>query len=111
MEVDAQRNAEEAANIHVGNTDGGIGGSWALPKAFYHHVGKRVVLQLRILGTKNNEDAEDLQDTLRLRAVVVSDEDHEKLLFCRVAVHSRLCYGERIKKLIEGWPVTAVEDK
>lgn len=71
-------------------------GSGALPNPDYHHVGEQLVLLRRIHGEDEGEGQ------LELRVVKVRDEDFGKLLFCRIAVHRRVCYAERVGLIIEG---------
>jgi hypothetical protein len=64
---------------------------WPTPPLLYRHVGVRVLLLMRLDG-----------DQLRLKAVEVPDERFEWLLFCRVAVHRRACYSDRMQRLEAG---------
>ncbi|KAF5025920.1 hypothetical protein F66182_1955 [Fusarium sp. NRRL 66182] len=73
-------------NVHVEDAN-----VWRLPRPFYHHVGHEVVLLLRLL-----------EGRMALRAVEMMPTDFQKLLFCRVAVHGKRCYGERIEALEQG---------
>ncbi|KAF4997176.1 hypothetical protein FGRMN_4071 [Fusarium graminum] len=65
--------------------------TWHLPQPLYHHVGPRVVLLMRLVESEMN-----------LKAVEVTPSEFQKLLFCRVAVHSRKRYEERITALNKG---------
>jgi hypothetical protein len=74
---------------------------WSLPSPDYHHVGERLLLLRRIL-TKDIGDNRDGEGQLELRAVKIGDEYFRKLLFCRIAVHRRVCYAERVGLIIRG---------
>lgn len=63
--------------------------TWPVPPLGYHHVGIRVVLLMRLEGNQ-----------LRLKAVEVPGDKFSQLLFCRVAVHRRTCYSERVQELV-----------
>lgn len=71
---------------------------WAIPKPVYRHIGKRVVLQFGISPTFDTSGV----GQLALSALYVPGEQFAKLLFCRITVHSRLCYQERIEFITEG---------
>ncbi|KAE8351979.1 alpha/beta-hydrolase [Aspergillus coremiiformis] len=71
------------------------GTDWPVLPSFYSHVGPRIVLLLRAKSS--------LKETcLRLRAVEVPRSDFDRLLFCRVAVHRRVCYEERVGLIAQG---------
>ena len=97
--------AAPARDVGVGQGgDGGKGGSWALPSPYYHHVGERIMLRLRIReeGGGGGVQGGVGEEALEMRAVKVGGEDFGKLLFCRIAVHRRLCYAERVELIIGG---------
>ncbi|KAF7592076.1 hypothetical protein BBP40_000742 [Aspergillus hancockii] len=71
------------------------GGDWPVSPSIFSHVGPRIVLLLR---TKSSTK----EASLRLRAIEVPRADFDRLLFCRVAVHRRVCYGERVDLLAKG---------
>ncbi|KAK4225447.1 Alpha/Beta hydrolase protein [Podospora fimiseda] len=75
-----------------GSSEGGI---WCLPPSLYRHVGKIVVLAIRLEG-------EGEEDEGVMRALDVPKEVLEGLLFCRLEVHKRVKYAERVKLLEEG---------
>jgi hypothetical protein len=64
---------------------------WRLPQPLYHHVGPRVVLLMRLAEGK-----------MSLNAVEVTPSEFHKLLFCRVAVHGKRVYAERMEALQQG---------
>ncbi|KAH6952683.1 Alpha/Beta hydrolase protein [Fusarium avenaceum] len=64
---------------------------WRLPQSLYHHVGPRVVLLMRLV-----------EGEMSLKAVEVTPFEFQKLLFCRVAVHGKRIYAERVEKLQQG---------
>ncbi|CVL04497.1 uncharacterized protein FMAN_12640 [Fusarium mangiferae] len=64
---------------------------WRFPQPFYHHVGPRVVLLTRFVD-----------NYMSLKAVEISSSEFQKLLFCRVAVHGKRFYDERIDALEQG---------
>jgi hypothetical protein len=76
---------------------------WTLPEPYYHHIGERVVLRLSISGGENDEGSEEgREEQLMLSAFQVHAEDFAKLLFCRVPVHAREYYGERVGLITKG---------
>ncbi|GIJ86995.1 hypothetical protein Asppvi_005894 [Aspergillus pseudoviridinutans] len=64
---------------------------WPVPRPLYYHVGKKVVLLMRLE-----------EDDVQMKAVQILTPAFEKLLFCRVAVHSKICYSERIQLIEKG---------
>lgn len=76
---------------------------WIVPKPEYYHIGKRVVLKLGIVPDQwsNHEDSDDPKGQLSLSASCISAEEFAKLLFCRINVHSRACYEERVALIRE----------
>lgn len=64
---------------------------WRFPQPFYHHVGPRVILLMRFVDNQ-----------MSLKAVEVSTSEFQKLLFCRVTVHGKKLYEERISALEQG---------
>lgn len=64
---------------------------WRFPQPFYHHVGPRVILLTRFVDNQMN-----------LKAVEISSSEFQNLLFCRVAVHGKRFYDERIDALEQG---------
>lgn len=77
---------------------------WIVPKPEYYHVGKRVVLKLSFVrGQYGDPESNDgRKGHLVLNASCIPAEEFAKLLFCRVAVHSRVCYEERVRLISEG---------
>ncbi|KAK4233461.1 hypothetical protein C8A03DRAFT_19473 [Achaetomium macrosporum] len=65
---------------------------WRVPPPMYHHVGSRVLLLTRL----------DDDGRICLKACEVTEEAFQQLLFCRVEVHRRACYSDRIRRLEEG---------
>ncbi|KAM0348618.1 hypothetical protein ACHAPU_004053 [Fusarium lateritium] len=65
--------------------------TWRIPQPLYHHFGSRVVLLMRLV-----------EGDMNLKAVEVTPSEFQKLLFCRVAVHGRKRYEERIMELDKG---------
>ena len=65
---------------------------YPVPKSLYHHVGPRIIFSVRLNETS---------PSLGLRAVEVPQEVFKVLLFCRLNVHGRMCYGVRVKALFE----------
>jgi hypothetical protein len=64
---------------------------WRFPQPVYNHVGPRVILLARFVDNQ-----------ISLKAVEVSTSEFQKLLFCRVAVHGKRLYEERIGALEQG---------
>ncbi|PIG84970.1 hypothetical protein AARAC_010899 [Aspergillus arachidicola] len=71
------------------------GKDWPVLPSIYSHVGPRIVLLLRVKTSLK-------ESSLRLRAIEVPRADFDRLLFCRVAVHRRVCYGERVELITKG---------
>ncbi|KAK4158740.1 Alpha/Beta hydrolase protein [Cladorrhinum sp. PSN259] len=75
------------------------GGFWRFPPPRYSHVGKVVVLVTRLEGEK--------QEEVVTRTLELPREVLEGLLFCRLEVHKRITYAERVKMLeddkVHGW--------
>lgn len=67
--------------------------NWSLPPSMYHHIGPKVVFLMRL---------PDQGGSLQLRAAEVSTPQFEKLLFCRIPVHRRPCYAQRVELLADG---------
>jgi hypothetical protein len=65
---------------------------WPLPQPTYFSLGRLVVLR----------DANSDQDLLDLRAESMTSAEFSKLLFCKVAVHSRKVYLENVENLKSG---------
>ncbi|KAM0561293.1 hypothetical protein ACHAPJ_003172, partial [Fusarium lateritium] len=84
MTSKATRKLEE--NLHTEDPN-----FWHLPKLSYHHVGSNVVLLMRLV-----------EGEMKLRAVEVTPTEFRKLLFCRIAVHGKSRYGERVEALEQG---------
>ena len=74
--------------------------SWTLPKPDLWHAGDLVLLKLE-LSTEEDISKNHGGNGLALHAIELSHEDFSKLLFCQVAVHSRGCYHERVRMLLE----------
>ena len=72
---------------------------WTLPKPIYWHIGKIVVLKVKLV---ERDRGGSIDDELLLSAVTVTPESFAKLLFCNVAVHKRTSYQERMGMLFEG---------
>ncbi|KAF5544946.1 alpha beta-hydrolase [Fusarium phyllophilum] len=64
---------------------------WRFPQPFFHHVGPRVILLTRFVDNQ-----------MSLKAVEITSSEFQKLLFCRVAVHGKRFYEERIGALEQG---------
>ncbi|KAF4966664.1 hypothetical protein FSARC_5653 [Fusarium sarcochroum] len=73
-------------NLHIDDSK-----IWHLPRPFYHHVGSNVVLFMRLV-----------EGQMSLKAAEVTPTEFRKLLFCRVAVHGKSRYGERVEALEQG---------
>jgi hypothetical protein len=68
---------------------------WPLSNPDYWHIGKIVVFKTELVEGEGPDD----EDVLLLKAVTVRPEDFAKLLWCNVAVHKRVRYGERVELL------------
>ncbi|KAL4969278.1 Alpha/Beta hydrolase protein [Aspergillus stella-maris] len=65
---------------------------WPIPASCYSHIGLRIVCLMR---------PDETLPTLRLYTVEVQRNDFEQLLFCRISVHRRACYAQRVQSLVE----------
>jgi hypothetical protein len=65
---------------------------WPLPEMFYHHVGQTIVLTMRL----------DDEDQTQLKAFEVPASTFGTLLFCKLSVHRKAVYSERIHLLEQG---------
>ncbi|KAL4951633.1 Alpha/Beta hydrolase protein [Aspergillus filifer] len=65
---------------------------WPIPASCYSHIGSRIVCLMR---------PDETLPTLRLYTVEIQKKDFEQLLFCRVSVHRRACYAQRVQSLVE----------
>lgn len=89
---------------HPSSDNESTGGFWEIPSATYSHVGERVVLHMRIYdGTSSGESDGYLADKLELKAYKVEARAFQRLLFCRVSVHRRIQYRERIQLIAHGY--------
>ncbi|KAM5439232.1 hypothetical protein McanCB21832_001510, partial [Microsporum canis] len=70
---------------------------WPVTPCYYHHVGPRIILLKRLEQASQSEGY-----LLKLGAMIVPPEEFEKLLFCRLAVHRRVSYAERVQMIEEG---------
>jgi hypothetical protein len=107
----------ESASVHQISPGSGAGSGdresvgsmdWRLPEPEYWHPQEIVVLKLGLRDTgAHNEENDDegvasVRDSVALAAVRVLPEDFARLLFCRVAVHHRLRYRERVDMIAQG---------
>lgn len=76
-----------------------VGKHWSVPNPEYWHIGERVVLR-RSITTRHASD--DPKEELALSALSVAAEEFAKLLFCRLTVHRRVQYQERVELIAEG---------
>jgi len=83
--------------------------NWRLPEPEYWHLQTIVVLKLSLkdidTGSAEDDAEEDtagLSGSVALTAVKVTPEEFAKLLFCRVSVHHRIYYKERVEMISKG---------
>ncbi|KAI9866048.1 MAG: hypothetical protein M1813_002015 [Trichoglossum hirsutum] len=84
-------------------------GNWRLPEPEYWHLQTIVVLKLSLkdIGADSDEndaeeDAAGVRSSVALTAVKATPEEFAKLLFCRVSVHHRIHYRERVEMISQG---------
>lgn len=81
------------------SVESSTGKIWISPRAFFTHVGERVVLHMQLceesLGSGNDDEVE-------LIAFRVQEQAFQNLLFCRIAVHSRIEYRRRVELIAQG---------
>jgi hypothetical protein len=100
-ELQTSTNAPESTTESTSQASDNV--SWPLPPAELSHIGQRVILKMSLPTTSANEiNGVNVADDLTLSAWRVSTKDFEKLLFCRVAVHHKVLYQERIERLAKG---------
>lgn len=76
---------------------------WTIPRPSYRHVGECVLLRLgQRLQTEIDEGANDSSSQFVLTAWSVDADEFASLLFCRVLVHRRVHYQERIEQIAGG---------
>ena len=63
---------------------------WPTPPGLYRHIGELVILATRLDEATGN---------VRMHALKASPTQLSQLLFCRLSVHRRACYNERISLL------------
>jgi hypothetical protein len=113
QEVDSQitgtTSGAQISSAEDSNDEGEVWGEqtgkyWIVPKPEYCHVGKRVVLKLSIIPGQDggHESNDDPKGQFVLNASCIPAEEFAKLLFCRVTVHSRVYYQERVELITEG---------
>lgn len=75
--------------------------AWPLPEPVLHHIGRIVVLKKKLLKLGLHEDAGS-EPVPRLVAYEVSQDEFSRLLYCRLTVHKRAWYRERVLQLTKG---------
>ncbi|PWY77080.1 hypothetical protein BO70DRAFT_397968 [Aspergillus heteromorphus CBS 117.55] len=85
---------DDAAYSYPAFEVSGTGHNWPVPHSIFSHVGPRVILSTQLNDTQ--------EDSMHLRAAMVSRAEFEKLLFCRVSVHQRKSYANRVKMIAKG---------
>jgi hypothetical protein len=83
------------------DTDGDNRHNWPLPTPEVQHIGPIVVLKI---GPPSS-DIEDITSSLPgliLSAWRITAEDLSRLVFCRLSVHSRMAYRDRIQQIESG---------
>ncbi|KAM5488066.1 hypothetical protein MaudMau93_004263 [Microsporum audouinii] len=88
--LNPETKASDSANLLGENV-------WPVTPCYYHHVGPCIVLLKRLEQASQSEGY-----LLKLGAMIVPPEEFEKLLFCRLAVHRRVSYAERVQMIEEG---------
>jgi hypothetical protein len=74
---------------------------WALPSQGLQHVGTIVVLRTEVPRFEDGDDGEG-NTGLSLSAWKVTSESLAELIFCRLSVHGRVAYQERIVRIENG---------
>jgi len=74
---------------------------WALPSQGLQHVGAIVVLRTEVPRFEDGDDGQG-NTGLSLSAWKVTPESLAKLMFCRLSVHGRVAYQERIVRIENG---------
>lgn len=69
-----------------------VNDTWPLPEMFYHHVGRTIVLTMRL----------DDEDKTQLKAFEIPDSMFGTLLFCKLSVHRKAVYAIRIYLIEQG---------
>ncbi|KAI9779635.1 MAG: hypothetical protein M1839_007300 [Geoglossum umbratile] len=84
-------------------------GNWRLPEPEYWHLQTIVVLKLSLKDISADSDENDAEEdtagvrsSVALTAVKVTLEEFAKLLFCRISVHHRIHYRERVEMISQG---------
>jgi hypothetical protein len=87
--------AQGEAQSSGGETDAGEEKVWKLPRPQYWHPQDQIVVLKLGLGDYGEQG-------VVLSAVRTDREEWEELLFCRVGVHSRGFYLERVEMIAQG---------
>ena len=104
IDVGTNTLSDETPNGQTAAQGAHNGKYWRVPEPEYWHIGERVVLKRSVVTRhdSSNYGNDDLKEELALSAVRVAAGEFAKLLFCRVTVHSRVHYKERVEELAEG---------
>ncbi|KAH8587284.1 hypothetical protein B0O99DRAFT_747707 [Bisporella sp. PMI_857] len=103
--------ADVCLETGAGLIDGELMGNrnWRLPEPEYWHLQTIVVLKLSLkdIDTGIDENSGEgnttgVQSSVALTAVNITPEEFAKLLFCRVSVHRRIHYRERVEMISQG---------
>ena len=81
------------------STESSTGRVWTGSKAFFTHVGERVVLHMQLCEESIGSGDDD---EIELKAFRVEGQAFQKLLFCRIIVHSRIEYRKRVELIARG---------
>ena len=92
-------NVQALKNSSTWSSDATVPRSWFLPSPDFWHVGDIILLKLE-LPCADNGARNGMNGTLALRAFKVGPDEFAKFLFCRISVHARVCYTDRVETLM-----------
>lgn len=87
------------ATFESGSAESRTDRIWTSPRAFYTHAGERVVLRMQLCEESTSSGD---HDEMELKAFRVEEQAFQKLLFCRIIVHSRIEYRKRVELIAHG---------
>ncbi|KAF2843819.1 alpha/beta-hydrolase [Patellaria atrata CBS 101060] len=80
---------------------GSEGQLWPVPRAEYYHIGPIIIIKVQLeLPSSIGDDGGEPKLTLKL--LKLRKNVLEKLLWCRIEVHRRMMYTERIRMIADG---------
>ena len=76
--------------------------TWSLPEAELEHFGEVVILKTNLASSDSEEDINSQREPI-ISARSITPTDLLRLLFCRLSVHARTEYQDRMEQLERGF--------